>query len=224
MRCVCVLLSSLTMITCGWPAYGDPLLQTKSAIAKLNANPTAVPAPETIQSASQPLVIKLKLEKTTFVDGEDVKLAVSSAKGGHVRLYYEDAGGHVVCLFPSDEITAEAAKQHAPISDVILGGDDVVVSGPGSVTGVSLQIGPPQFGTEHISVVVTDVPVKEDGRILEAIRKAKSADAAARLLAGEAIRQDVVTKNAHGRVNNDGVPFSLAGVGLQTVSITTRPK
>lgn len=213
----------LSICALSFVAHGQNDAATKSAIGRLNAAPNSVPAATTIQAASKPISVQLSTDKSTYVDGEVVKLTLSTPQAGHVRIYYADAEGSVTLLFPSDAITAEAAKVKANITDLVPAGESLI-SGPGSVTGIGVVIGPPKFGAEQIAAVVTDVAVREDEQIIAAIKNAKSASDAAHLVAGLAIRQDVATKSAVGRVNADGVPTVLAGVGIATVAITTKAR
>ncbi len=206
----------------GAQAQAQGVISTKSALAKLNADTESVPSHELIQAASKPIPLDLKTNKKTYHNGEVIKLTISSPKGGHVRIYYSDAAGGVVCLFPSDEVTAAAAAAHVKVTDVIPAGKDVIISGPGSVTGIEVIVGPPAFGAEQISAVITDVPLVEDSAVLAKIKSSHSATDIALIIAAQAIRQDHATKSAVSRVNNDGVPLTLAGVGVQTVHITTK--
>lgn len=205
-----------------WPAHSQTL-DAKSAIGKLNENPGTVPTAAVILAATSPITLKLKPDKLVYRSGEVVTLVLATPKKGHIRIFYSDAAGRVAPIFPTEEILAEAARNGASVTDVVPAGEALEISGPHSITGISLAIGPPEFGTEKITVVVTDVPIKEDAAILARIKALNSADSAGRLVAALAIRQDVAAKSAVGKVNDAGVPNVLAGLGLETVSITTKP-
>lgn len=198
-------------------------ITTKSALARLNNDTHSVPSPEVIQAASKPIPLDLKSNKQFYRNGEVIKLTLSTPKGGHVRIYYSDAEGHVTCLFPSDHLKAQAAAQGVHVVDVVPAGKDMLISGPGSITKVELVVGPPAYGSEQVSVVITDVPLVDDKAVLAKIQSSRTAVEATRLIAALAIRQDHATKSARARVNDDGVPFDLASVGIQTVNITTAP-
>ena len=198
-------------------------LQAKSAIGKLNDAPSEVPAPSTIRAASLPIAIKLTTDKTSYTEGEVVKLTLNTPKAGHVRIYYADAEGNVMLLFPTSAILDEARAKNAKVTDEVPAGESII-SGRGSVTGIQVKITPPAFGAEQIAAIVTDVPVKEDATFIAALSKTKSASDATQLLASLAIRQDLKTKSAIGRVNDDGVPDVLAAVGLSAVDIRTKAK
>jgi Domain of unknown function (DUF4384) len=196
---------------------------TKSAISRLTAAPMAVPSAATLEAASQPIPFNLTTDRPTYREDEVVPLTLTSAKAGHLRLFYKDAIGEVTCLFPTEALTEEAARLKHPLNDTIPAGRPVVVSGPESFTGIEVVIAGPHFGAEEIAAVLTEYPIQADAAFLKQLKSALTATEAARLVAAEAIRQDYATKSARSQLSQ-GVPEVLTGVGIQTVQITTRTK
>jgi hypothetical protein len=196
----------------------------KSAIARLNDEPTAVPAAEVIAAAARPIGVEVSTDKREYRAGETIRLTVKAAGPGHARIFYRDAAGAVTTLFPlpADQL-AQAVRNGAKINDQVPGGRAVVISGADSITGISIVIDGPRFGREEIAVLLTDFPVKEDALFIAQIERSGSAVDAARLTASLAIRQDVAAKSARAQVNADGVPAVLTQVGLASIPITTRP-
>lgn len=201
-----------------------PKVAAKSAIARLNDEPAAVPTAAIIAAAARPVAVEVFTDKSAYRSGEVVLITVKAAQAGHARIFYRDAAGDVTTLFPlTGAASADAIRSGARIDDRVPGGKAVVISGPGSITGISVEIAGPRFGKEEIAVLVTDFPVKEDHAFLSQLARASSATDAAQLTAGLAIRQDFAAKSARAQLNDDGVPAVLTAIGLASVPITTSP-
>jgi hypothetical protein len=105
----------------------------------------------------------------------------------------------------------------------------VVVSGPNSITGVTIfiqgkdQVGETGqkdavFGNEQLAAIVTDFPITDDAAIRAEIEK--SGD----ITKAMSIMTEAITKSGLGRVNANGsTDAPRPKIGLQRLNLLTKP-
>jgi hypothetical protein len=121
--------------------------------------PAAKPSEEAKLGAAAPIVPILTAPKSVFAEGEIMELKVVSPVDGHIRIFYQDAGGSSLLLFPNPDETNDSIKAAKPL----------VLSG--AENPLKLIVAPP-FGKETVIAVVSNQPFSDAAAIQKAIEEA----------------------------------------------------
>jgi cytochrome c553 len=142
------------------PDLGQRLGLGKLVVPGASRIPAAKPSAEATEGASAaPIVPVLTAPKAVFAEGEIMELKAVSPVDGHIRIFYQDAGGASLLLFPNPEQTSDRIKAAEPL----------VLSG--AENPLKLIVAPP-FGKETVIAVVSNQPFPDAAAIQKAIEEA----------------------------------------------------
>ncbi len=161
----------------------------------------------------KPVPVTLTLDKSLYLASEIPVIRVKAERDCHVGLFYEDAVGEIIQLFPSGDKTDTR----------IPGGEEITLmprTDPADPNQrIVVEIYGPPFGKEHFIVVATE----ESSGITVPAKDAANPFPSATPRAARVVRE-TAPKTAGAAAGEVPASATATGVGTARVTVTTRPR
>jgi hypothetical protein len=145
------------------PHTEEKIVAATPTAATPEAAPAMASAAQTAGLKLEPIQVELMTDKASYRAGEEPVVTVTSSVAGHLRLFYQNAAGEVVILFPNqyatdDRIEGGKGLQVMPRPNPKIPGDEVAIA-----------VREP-FGTEVLGALVSAEPFPDEATLLRELQ------------------------------------------------------